>query len=198
MATRWSSALVFAAVSVVVADVAPALRDAADAHAWTLAPATVAELTASAARVFRGHCVAATVGKAEVAGTQLTVTTYTFRVSDHLKGGGADIISFRQVGTPAGSPRDLGRLAGLPVYVPGIEYVLFLLPESHLGLTSPAGAGQGIFVVHGAQVRAVASGPGFPGGFAAEGPEGAHAAPLGGGAIPYETLRRLVLEQLGR
>src|SRR5262245_41555356 len=111
------------------------------------APATVAQLTASAARVFRGECVAAGAGTVDVAGARLPPTTYTFRVREHLKGRPHATITFRQLGAPGGGPRDLGRLADLPTYAPGSEYVLFLLPASRVGLTSPAGAAEGALLV---------------------------------------------------
>ncbi len=77
----------------------------------------------------------------KLAGAELASTTYTFDVSDALKGAGTGQLVFRQIGTRVGGPRDLGARVGLPVYTPGVEYVLFLLPEGTLGLTSPAGAG---------------------------------------------------------
>lgn len=118
--------------------------------------AGVSTMTAGAARVFRGHCESATTEIVEVAGAHLPVTTYTFRVAEHLKGKAVHTVTFRQVGRPDGGPRDLGRLAGLPVYAPGTEYVLFLLPASRIGLTSPAGAADGAFVVRGKRVHRMA------------------------------------------
>ena len=176
-----------------------ALSYAAGAHAWTLVPTTVADLTRSAARVFRGHCVATQVGTAEVAGARIPVTTYTFRVREHLKGEGPRTITFRQVGTPEGGPRDLGRLAGLPVYAPGTEYVLFVLPQSSAGLTSPAGAGQGVFVVSGEQVRGVHTDLGIRDVLApTDRTAGVQAASPGVETMSYEALRRAVLDQVGR
>ena len=143
------------------------LTGAAGAGARMAAPTSVARMAASAARVFRGRCTVVTVGMVEVAGARVPATTYTFRVREHLKGGRRSTITFQQLGTPAGGPRDLGRLAELPVYVRGTEYVLFLLPASAAGLTSPAGAAEGAFLVRDQQVvsvrgagRASASAPG--------------------------------------
>ena len=116
----------------------------------------VSTMTASAARVFRGHCEHVTTEMVDVAGARLPVTTYTFRVAEHLKGKRSTGVTFRQVGRPDGGPRDLGRLAGLPAYAPGTEYVLFLLPPSRAGLTSPAGAAEGAFVVRGRRVHRMA------------------------------------------
>jgi hypothetical protein len=157
----------------------------------------VADLTKSAAHVFRGRCVAAQVGTAEVAGGRLPVTTYTFRVREHLKGGGTPTLTIRQVGTPQGGPRDLGRLAGLPVYTLGTEYVLFLLPESRAGLT--AGVSQGAFIVRGEQVRGVHRNLGAQGGRApTHQTMGTQAAPSGVETLSYEALRRAVLDQVSR
>ena len=110
--------------------------------------AGILESFASAsARVFRGRCLAAEPAEVAVAGGRVPVTVYTFEVLEGLKGPLASTVTFRQVGHPEGGPRDLGRLAGLPVYRPGAEYVLFLLPESRAGLTSPAGAAEAALVV---------------------------------------------------
>jgi len=164
------------------------------------APATLAAMTRSAANVFRGHCMSAEVGTANVAGARIPVTTYTFHIGEHLKGHGADTVTFRQVGALDGGPRDLGRLVGLPLYAPGTEYVLFLLPQSGAGLTSPAGAAEGAFVVRGDRVRGVRGDPGAP----APRPGAARAAPQGaqppGGVetMSYEALRRAVLDEAGR
>lgn len=158
-------------------------------------PPTVAAMTRSAAHVFRGQCVSAVAGTADVAGARITVTTYTFRASEHLKGRGKDTIVFRQVGTADGGPRDLGRLVGLPVYAPGTEYVLFLLPESAARVTSPAGAGDGAFVVGGDTVRGVHADAGAPAGRALAGNgDGSPALET----VSYETLRRAVLAEVGR
>jgi hypothetical protein len=152
-------------------------------------------MTRSAAHVFRGQCVSAVAGTADVAGARIAVTTYTFRASEHLKGRGKGTMVFRQVGTADGGPRDLGRLVGLPVYAPGTEYVLFLLPESTAHVTSPAGAGDGAFVVVGDAVRGVHADPGAPvGRGAATNVDG----PTALDTMPYETLRQAVLAESGR
>ena len=160
------------------------------ARARTATPATVAEMTRSAAHVFRGHCAAIRGGTVHVAGATLPVTVYTFHVGEHLKGAGGRTVTFRQLGAAHGGGRDLGRLVGLPVYEPGAEYVLFLLPVSRAGMTSPAGAAEGAFVIEGEQVR------GLLGERAAPVPA-ARAAPgrpaPGAQAMSYAELRRAVL-----
>jgi hypothetical protein len=146
--------------------------------------------------VFRGRCLSAEVGVAEIAGGRFPITTYTFAIDEYLKGSGPQTISFRQIGTPAGGPADLGRLVGLPGYSPGQEYVLFLLPESRFGLTSPAGAGDGAFAVSGDRVRSLRA----P--VRVSPPPSRLRSALGGASVnevtemSYDALRRSVAEQL--
>ncbi len=123
------------------------LLASAPATAATRRASTVAELTSASARVFRGVCESVEVGEVTLAGARVPATTYTFRLSDTLKGRAGRTVTFRQAGVPAGGAADLGRLAGLPVYAPGHDYLLFLLPEGRLGLTSPAGAAEGAFEI---------------------------------------------------
>ena len=157
------------------------------------APPTVAAMTRSAAHVFRGRCVSGVAGTGDVAGARLAITTYTFHASEHLKGRGRETVVFRQIGTPDGGPRDLGRLVGLPTYAPGIEYVLFLLPESGARVTSPAGAGDGAFVVSGESVRGVHADV-FTVAPRAAGGSDATAVDT----MSYDELRRAVRTELGR
>lgn len=103
----------------------------------------------SSARIFRGRCVAAEPAVVRVPGGVVAATRYRFAIVDGLKGVAPGTVSFLQVGRPEGGARDLGRLAGLPTYAIGSEYVLFLLPPSRAGLTSPAGAAEAAFLVTG-------------------------------------------------
>ncbi len=140
------------------------------------------ELTRSAARVFRGRCVAARPGTVDFKGRPLAATTYAFEVSEYLKGSGPRYLTFRQTGTPERDVGDLGRIAGLTVFAPGVEYVVFLRPESKIGLTSAAGRGRGVFLVSGETVKAVDV-------------DGRAPVP-GAETIPYDALRRAVLQVL--
>jgi hypothetical protein len=161
--------------------------------ARTVPSTGIGALTRSAARVFRGRCIASAVETVEVAGARVAVTAYTFRVREHLKGDGAGTITFRQIGTPEGGRRDLGRLVGMPVYAPGTEYVLFLLPPGAAGVTSPAGAAEGVFVVQGDEVAGVR-------GAAAPAVVRRSSGRTAAGTAPgsYAGLRRAVLDELGR
>jgi hypothetical protein len=162
--------------------------------AMTALPVTLPDLSSSAARVFRGVCLSSEVGATEFAGARIATTTYTFEVREYLKGGGGKTVTFRQVGTPSGGPRDLGRAAGLPVYTPGLEYVIFLLPESKARLTSPAGASRGAFLVAGEDVIVPDELTGL---FPSAAPQGRGATTAaGGGRVPYRTVRESILKTL--
>jgi hypothetical protein len=162
--------------------------------ATTAPPVTLAGLAGSAGRIFRGVCLNAEAGTVEVAGARIAATTYTFEVREYLKGGGGPKVTFRQVGTPGGGPGDLGRAAGLPVYSPGLEYVIFLLPESKARLTSPAGASRGALLVKREEVIV----PGGLAGLSSTAPRGGKGETNdGGGSIPYRAVRDAVLGSLG-
>jgi hypothetical protein len=141
---------------------------------------STAELTRSAARIFRGRCVAARPETVDFEGRPLAATLYIFEVSEYLKGDGSSRLSFRQAGTPDRGVTDLGRVAGLTVFAPGIEYLVFLRPESRAGLTSAAGRGRGVFLIQDESVRAADL-------------DGRAPAP-GAEAIPYDALRRAILK----
>ena len=140
---------------------------------------TLKELTTGAAQVFRGRCLGAEIGTADFAGKPIAATTYVFEVSEYLKGGGPRTLRVRQAGTPRRETNDLGRIAGLPVYVPGNEYVVFLRPPSRAGLSSPSGKGRGVFIVRGERLQAVR--------------EDGETPAADSEAIPYDALRRAVL-----
>ena len=118
----------------------------------------VREFARAAGRVVHARCLGAEVVVVEVAGARLAATEYSFAVHETFKGEPTSTLRFRQVGTPSGGPRDLGQLVGLPVYRPGEDYVLFLLPAGRSGLTSPAGAGEAAFGVEGSALRPLAAG----------------------------------------
>jgi hypothetical protein len=143
---------------------------------------SVAELTRGAERIFRGRCVAARAETVDFKGRPLAATAYFFEVSEYLKGDGPRALSFRQAGTPARETSDLGRIAGLTVFEPGNEYVIFLRPVSKAGLTSAAGRGKGVLLMTG-EVAQVADADGR--------------APVPGAErIAYEAIRRAVRQVL--
>lgn len=150
------------------------------------------ELATRAGRIFRARCVGAEPGTAEIAGAALAVTTYTFEVSDPLKRSSTGPLVFRQVGTPAGGAHDLGARVGLPVYRPGVEYVLFLLPESAAGLTSPAGAGDGAFRIDDERVVPMSAAVSLVTPTASGARSGPSAPTAAASSLPYDAFRSRV------
>jgi len=147
---------------------------------------SLTELSTSAARIFRGTCVKVDTGTVTIAGARLSMTAYTFRVTDRLKGvSGASTITFRQVGIPGGGSADLGQRAGLPVYTQGGDYLLLLLPESRVGLTSPSGAAEAAFEITRGRAMPLAARPTGVG------------RPEPSAPLTYEALRREILGQAG-
>ncbi|HYE74119.1 MAG TPA: hypothetical protein VEF04_12350 [Blastocatellia bacterium] len=97
----------------------------------------VAEMTMVAGRVVHGRVVAVRSGL-HPQQPNVSVLFVKIQVIEMLKGAPAPEISFMQY---AG-----GSFSHLPQYRLGEEIMLFLYPESRLGLTSPVGEGQGKFV----------------------------------------------------
>lgn len=99
-------------------------------------PLNLEEITNSADRVFAGTCKKIEEIEKDPL-SNLKVVRYTFRVLETIKGVSTDEITFTQwKPTTVEAP-----------YVIGKKYVMFLYPNSRLGLTSPVGYMQGKFLV---------------------------------------------------
>jgi hypothetical protein len=94
------------------------------------------QLYGGAATVFSGQCV--TVDRAFDTRVRDEVITYTFRADRFFKGRERRTVSFKV-------HRIAAAYAGVPSFVRGERAVVFLYPESSLGVTSPVGLGQGKF-----------------------------------------------------
>lgn len=120
-----------------------------DAYATKVKSVNLEQMVQGADRIFIGTCVAVEDGT--VPGTEIPITTYTFSVSERIKGVMGGTLTVRQFGVR--EPRIQGdqalvqRIPGMPVYRVGQEVVLFLVSDSSLGLTSPVGLFQGAFTV---------------------------------------------------
>lgn len=91
-------------------------------------------------RVFYGRCLAAV--EEMDSGVGLPVMHYRFQVLEGLKGVAAgEVVEFRQL---SGSSRQIA-IPGMPGFHKGQMVLVFLRPDSRLGLTSPVGLIQGIF-----------------------------------------------------
>jgi hypothetical protein len=128
---------------------------AGEVAAYRMLPMNVEEMSAQADRIVVAVCVAREEGELPVdqGGRPLGFTQYTFQVTDTLKGNVDQILTIRQVrlgersGTDSGGrPLRSGRPL-LPGYAPGQEVLLFLGPDSSLGLTSPVALDDAVFDV---------------------------------------------------
>jgi hypothetical protein len=116
------------------------LLSASGLWAISVRPVNLVEMVGMADRIFFGRCLEAREGTDEATG--LPVTVFRFHVLEALKGVEAgEIVEFRQVS----STSQRLRIPGLPTYRKGQSLLMFLGPDSRLGLTSPAGLAQGLF-----------------------------------------------------
>jgi hypothetical protein len=103
----------------------------------------VVDMARLAGTVFVGACTEAAVERVPFGTGSLPCTRYVFDVLEPVKGAPGSRVMFRQLGTPSGA----GHVVGMPEYRVGESYLLFLLPESSAGLTSPVGLYQGAFEI---------------------------------------------------
>ncbi len=106
-------------------------------YVFDVLPMNLEEVTDSADRIFSGTCISIE----EIIDdpiSHLEVVKYTFSIEDGVKGvGSQDQISFKQW-------KPTTKSAGFSI---NKKYIVFLYPDSTLGLTSPAGFQQGTFLV---------------------------------------------------
>lgn len=102
------------------------------------------DLTGRADRIFAGRCLETEV----VSHPQLgAVTRVTFEVERAVKGHLGSTLTIEVIGSGSGQPAPGLTTLDVPRFAPGERVVLFLYPESSLGLTSPVALGQGKFSV---------------------------------------------------
>lgn len=121
-------------------------------HATKLLHRNLKGLVTFSKRIFMGTCVSIREGALEQKNGKLYYTEYTFEVSERFKGDVAETITFRQFGMITPKPIDettavFQRVSAMPIYRQDQEYMLFLIGDSRLGLTSPVGLHQGAFLI---------------------------------------------------
>lgn len=115
------------------------------AHATIVRPLSLDEMTASAATIFQGKCVAnKTVREPN---SKLIVTYTTFAITDAIKGSPGTTLTIKQFGGTL--PEEGARMSieGVPTFTPGEDYLVFLNGVSSLGFSSPTGLSQGRFSI---------------------------------------------------
>ena len=119
--------------------------------AWTasLRPVNLPQMVERANRIFVGRAVDEWTGRDE---RRLPATITTFEVSRTLKGRRQEIVKIKQLGVTEIQPDGLAAwVEGMPRYRRGSEYLIFLMPDSTIGFTSPVGAFQGAFAIRTAE-----------------------------------------------
>jgi hypothetical protein len=126
-----------------------------DVQALKVRPLNLEQLTERAGRIFSGRCVEVRVTHDSDFGHP--VTEVTFRVERTVKGQAGETLTVKLFGDRINPGRGI---VDLPGFRRGEHVVLFLYPDSSLGLTSAVGLGQGKFrVFEDKQGRSVASNP---------------------------------------
>ncbi len=116
-------------------------------QATSVRVANLQNLIEQADRIFVGKCLS--VESSET--NNIPFTAYTFEVLWKIKGVNTDTVIVRQFGLT--KPMAIGSgvarvmiIQGMPQYKQGQQYLLFLVRESAIGLSSPAGLFQGAFL----------------------------------------------------
>jgi hypothetical protein len=114
-----------------------------NAFASTLLPLDITALYQQAELVLLVESVSSNTEKE--ANTGLVVTYTTFNVLDVLKGEVSETYTIKQIGGVLEDNAGGFRVPGVPSFVSGQRYILFMPPVSELGFCSPVGLGQGMF-----------------------------------------------------
>ncbi len=137
-----------------------ALGLVAGVSAATVRPMLLDEIIDTSAVAFHGTCIANRTERDTA--TNFIVTYTTFAVRDALKGNVAAVHEIKQIGGTLDGG-DSGMIVhGVPRFVVGQEYVVFLAGVSSLGFSSPVGLTQGKFAVQdGPAGKSIATGADF-------------------------------------
>jgi hypothetical protein len=126
--------------------------------ATTMLQMDLEQLTDRAGRIFRGTVIDVEQGVVEAGGSELPAVTYRLRVDELFKGeadvvkGDDAMIEIRMIGTikaakPEGEYARLNAFRDVPNLSKGSDYLLFMTPQSAIGLSVSVGLGQGAFRV---------------------------------------------------
>jgi hypothetical protein len=126
-----------------------ALLAATRTHATTQAPINLADLVTTSSQIVVGTVTAVRSAQTGV----LPATEVELKVSDTLRGTAQQTLTFRTVGlsvtpTVENGRRLVAQAAALPQYTVGENVLLFLGPQSPLGLRAPVGLQLGKFAMH--------------------------------------------------
>ncbi len=121
-------------------------------EATSLRVMNLEDLVGHSQRIFSAVCQNVSSGFDE---NNLPYTSYSFLVTDSIHGvANQQVVVIKQFGLAEPIQLENGviqvsRIEGMPRYLPGQEYLLFLNQDSRLGFSSPIGLLQGAFRVQG-------------------------------------------------
>jgi hypothetical protein len=115
------------------------------AIATSVRPLLLDEIIDTSAIAFQGTCTANRVEQDTA--TNFIVTYTTFAVKDVIKGDVAAIHVIKQIGGTLADGASGMIVQGVPKFIIGEDYVVFLAGVSSLGFSSPVGLSQGRFTV---------------------------------------------------
>ena len=121
-------------------------------EATSLKVMNLEDLVGHSQRIFSAVCQSVSSGFDE---NNLPYTRYSLRITDGIHGvANQQVVVIKQFGLAEpiqlnNGVTQLSRIAGMPRYVTGQEYLLFLNQDSRLGFSSPIGLLQGAFRVQG-------------------------------------------------
>jgi len=121
-------------------------------EATSLKVMNLEDLVGHSQRIFSAVCQSVSSGFDE---NNLPYTRYSLRITDGIHGvANQQVVVIKQFGLAEPIQLDNGvtrvsRIEGMPRYIPGQEYLLFLNQDSRLGFSSPIGLLQGAFRVQG-------------------------------------------------
>ncbi len=113
------------------------------ADASRVLPLNLPQLVEDAGKIFVGKCTEVRTGKDPQSG--LIVTWTTFEVQEGVKGDVQEVETIKQIG---GTHEGVTATTFTPVFRVGEEVLLFVYPESPIGLTTAVGLNQGVFNVY--------------------------------------------------
>lgn len=113
--------------------------------ATSLLPISLEQLSTRATLIIYGEVVSNQVKKDEPHGHIVTFTE--FNIIELIKGNAGDSHTIKQIGGSLKESNIRLRIHGVPEFVTGKEYVVFLPEKSQRGFSSPLGLHQGAFSV---------------------------------------------------
>lgn len=115
------------------------------ASATSILPVSLEQLSTRAALIFYGRVISNESRKDEQSGRIATFTE--FEVIDLIKGKTGATHTIKQIGGHLKDSGTIVHIYGVPEFLTGKEYVVFLPGKSRLGFSSPLGLQQGSFDV---------------------------------------------------